>query len=70
MVRVNKPGAPPNLIIYNLEEHEIERILLSGKSRAHCNELLLSRGFYKKRSQSESVPEEYLQGPYRRKEEL
>jgi len=68
--RENKHGAPPNLIFYNLEGHEIERILLSGRSRDECNDFLLNRGFYKKTSQGESVPDEYLQGPYRSREEL
>ena len=43
---------------------------LSSLSRDECNALLTDRGFYKRTEAEDEVPEEYLQGPYNKKEEL
>ncbi|RXG70751.1 Selenoprotein M [Armadillidium vulgare] len=64
------PGAPPELVLLNKSDEEIERIPLEKFSREECNELLLKKGFYKKQSEEEEVPEEFQNGPYVPREEL
>lgn len=39
-------------------------------SQEEINELMIKKGFYKKSSKEEEVPEEYLEGPYQEREEL
>jgi hypothetical protein len=65
-----KPGAPPNLYLLNKSGQRVETIDLSNLNRDQCNELLLLKGFYKRSSPDEPVPDEYLEGPYRGREEL
>lgn len=48
----------------------VERIPLDKLSREECNQLLLKKGFYRKTTKDEDVPEEYRTGPYREREEL
>lgn len=63
-------GAPPELVLLNKLDQEVERIPLEKFNREECNQLLLKKGFYKKTKQDEVVPEQYLEGPYREREEL
>lgn len=65
-----KPGAPPVLMLQNAAGQTVESIDLSSYKRDECNDLLLKRGFYKKSSADEEVPEEYQNGPYQAKQEL
>jgi hypothetical protein len=64
-----KPGAPPNLYLLNKSGQRVETFDLSSLNREQCNQLLLQKGFYK-RSADEPVPDEYLEGPYRPREDL
>jgi hypothetical protein len=61
---VKVPGAPPVLIYLNKFDQEVERVQLKPLSREQCNNLLLEKGFFKKKNQNDPVPEEYLEGPY------
>jgi len=63
-------GAKPELILLNEKGDELERIALSKLNRAECNQLLLKKGFYKKASSEDQVPEEYQSGPYVPREDL
>ncbi|KAK4314943.1 hypothetical protein Pmani_013811 [Petrolisthes manimaculis] len=63
-------GAVPELLLLNKSDQEVERIGLSNLSREECNQLLLKKGFYKKTTDDEEVPDEYLNGPYKEREEL
>jgi hypothetical protein len=67
---VKKPGAPPVLYFLNKDGQAVETIDLSKYTQEECRQLLLDRGFYMKSSEDEEVPEEYKNGPYKRKEEL
>ena len=58
------PGAAPFLLILNEFDQVLEKLDLSELSREECNNLLLDRGFYKKSTENEDVPEKYRQGPY------
>ena len=58
------------LTTFELSLKEIERIKLDKLDREECNKLLLKKGFYKKSSHEEEVPEEYEHGPYIEKDEL
>ncbi|XP_014238930.1 selenoprotein M-like [Trichogramma pretiosum] len=40
-------GVPPELVLYNNEEKEMERFQLAQLSRKECNDLLISKGFKK-----------------------
>ncbi|XP_011687334.1 PREDICTED: selenoprotein M-like, partial [Wasmannia auropunctata] len=42
------PGAIPELVLFNVHDEEVERIILSKLTREECNELLVSKGFTKK----------------------
>ncbi|KAG5332543.1 PREDICTED: selenoprotein M-like [Acromyrmex echinatior] len=42
------PGAIPELVLCNIHEEEVERLVLSKLTREECNELLVSKGFTKK----------------------
>lgn len=64
------PGAVPELLLLNASDDVIERIDLSKMNRDECNDLLTNKGFYKKASEDEEVPEEFKEGPYRPREEL
>lgn len=59
------PGAPPEIVLLNRFDQVVERLQLDKLNRDSCNQLLLKKGFYKKSSKDEIVPEEYLSGPYR-----
>jgi hypothetical protein len=59
-----KPGANPDLLLLNLDDKVMERIDLSKYDREGCNQLLKDKGFHKKASEDDTVPEEKLQGPY------
>ena len=48
----------------------VQTIDLSAMSREECNQLLLRKGFYKRSHADEPVPEDFLHGPYRPREEL
>lgn len=65
-----KPGAPPNLYLLNKNDKKVETIDLSPLTREECNQLLLHKGFYKRAHHDEPVPEEFLHGPYKPREEL
>lgn len=41
-------GAKPELVLFNKDEEEVERLVLSKLTRQECNELLVSKGFTKK----------------------
>ncbi|XP_060813060.1 selenoprotein M-like [Bombus pascuorum] len=47
------PGAVPELLLFNDNEEEIERLPLSSLTREECNNLLISKGFTKKTSKDE-----------------
>lgn len=63
-------GAPPELVLLNRFDQVVERIALDKLNREECNQLMLKKGFYKKTTEDEEVPEQYLNGPYREREEL
>lgn len=63
-------GAPPELVLLNRFDQVVERIPLEKLNREECNQLMLKKGFYKKTTQDEEVPEQYLNGPYKEREEL
>lgn len=65
-----RPGAPPNLYLLNKNGQKVETIDLSTLKREECNQLLLRKGFYKRAHAGEPVPEDFLHGPYRAREEL
>lgn len=46
-------GAPPELVLLNEAEEELERIPLKELSRKGCNDLLKSKGFQLKSSSKE-----------------
>nr|NP_001299691.1 uncharacterized protein LOC106128355 precursor [Papilio xuthus]BAM18449.1 unknown secreted protein [Papilio xuthus] len=46
-------GADPELILLDSNDRELERILLSRLSRSECNDLVQSKGFSKKITNSE-----------------
>ncbi|XP_051165558.1 selenoprotein M-like [Leptopilina boulardi] len=46
-------GAKPELIFYDKNDEEIERLALSQLMRDECNELLLSKGFKKRQIKDE-----------------
>jgi len=60
---VRKPGEPPFLHLLNESGERVETVDLSPLSRDECNEELTKRGFYRKKSQEEPVPEEYQEAP-------
>jgi len=64
------PGAPPKLLLLNKDDRAVEKIDLAPHSQSQCNDLLLKRGFYKKKTAEEEVPEQYREGPYVLKSEL
>lgn len=41
-------GAPPELVLLDEGDKELERLALSHLDRQHCNELIQSKGFSKK----------------------
>ena len=47
-----------------LPRQVVERIPLEKLSRKDCNKLLKERGFFRKESREDPVPEEYQEGPY------
>jgi len=67
---VRKPGEPPFLHFLNAAGERIETIDLQPMSREACNQELLKRGFYKKSSANEDVPDHVIPGQYRTSDEL
>lgn len=41
-----------------------KRINLSEKNQLECEQLLLDKGFYLKKTEDEEVPDEYKDAPY------
>lgn len=58
------PGAPPDLLLLNEYDETLEKFDISGWSREECNQFLLKKGFFKKTTQMEEVPEPHKSGPY------
>ena len=48
----------------------LERIDLKKLSREQMNDVMIQKGFYKKTTKDEEVPEKYRKGPYIEKDEL
>ena len=48
----------------------LERVDLKKLSQEEINQLMLKKGFYKKTTKEEEVPEKYKEGPYVEREEL
>ncbi|CAH0406719.1 unnamed protein product [Chilo suppressalis] len=46
-------GAPPELILLGENDQELERLPLSQLGRQECNDLIKSKGFFKKDKKSE-----------------
>ncbi|ROT66637.1 selenoprotein M [Penaeus vannamei] len=63
-------GAPPELVLLNASNEEVERLPLSELNREECNMLMLKKGFYKKTKKDEEVPDQYREGPYKERVEL
>jgi len=49
-------GASPELVVLDIHDKELERIDLAPLSRQDCNDLLLKRGFHRKKGDSEVHP--------------
>ncbi|CAG0887863.1 unnamed protein product [Darwinula stevensoni] len=64
------PGASPELILLDEQDQQIERIDISGMNREELNSLLQKRGFFRRESPTDAVPDEFLRGPYFPHEEL
>nr|XP_003701690.1 PREDICTED: selenoprotein M-like [Megachile rotundata] len=47
------PGAVPELLLFNENEEEVERLPLLKLTREECNDLLVSKGFTKKVTKDE-----------------
>ncbi|MPC16473.1 Selenoprotein M [Portunus trituberculatus] len=58
------------MVFYNKANEAVERVDLQTATRLEINDLLVKKGFYKKSSHDEEVPEEYKEGPYVEKDEL
>jgi len=58
------------LYLLNSSGQRVETIDISSFTREECNQLLLKKGFYKKASHDEAVPEEFINGPYAPHSEL
>jgi len=69
---VRKPGEPPFLHLLNESGERVESVDLAPLSRDQCNQELTKRGFYRKNSQEESVPDQFKDAPLNQqsKEEL
>ncbi|XP_076232548.1 selenoprotein M-like [Calliopsis andreniformis] len=46
-------GAVPELVLFNQNDEEVERLTLSRLTREECNDLLVSKGFTKKVAKDE-----------------
>ncbi|XP_029049546.1 selenoprotein M-like isoform X1 [Osmia bicornis bicornis] len=46
-------GAVPELLLFNENDEEVERLPLSSLTREECNNLLVSKGFTKKATKDE-----------------
>jgi len=57
-------GASPELIYLNSLGEEIERVPLSEKTQIECRDLLLTKGFYMKKTEDDEVPEKFKDAPY------
>ncbi|ENN81917.1 hypothetical protein HUJ04_006462 [Dendroctonus ponderosae] len=51
-------GAPPEIIFFNEADQEVEREKLERYTRKECNELLVSKGFQKKKEFKEQIDQE------------
>jgi len=58
------------LYLLNSSGQKVETIDLAPLTREECNQKLLQKGFYKKSSLDEQVPEEFANGPYKSHSEL
>ena len=57
-------------MFFNKHDQVLERIDLKKLSREQMNDVIIQKGFYKKTTKEEMVPEEYREGPYTEKDEL
>ncbi|XP_047362038.1 selenoprotein M-like [Vespa velutina] len=48
-------GASPELVLYDDNEEEMERLNLASLTRQECNDLLLSKGFTKSHPQKDEI---------------
>jgi len=64
------PGHNPDLVLVNENSETVERVDLSPFNREQCNQLLKEKGFYRKQAVDDVVPEEFMSGPYKPKEDL
>jgi len=62
-------GKSPELLLLDEDEQPVEVIELSDLSHQECNDLLIRKGFYKKKHRALEVPDEYKTGPYTEKVE-
>lgn len=68
---VPKGGASPELFFLGEHGEELEKIDLSTMNQEECNQLLVDRGFVKKASKEEQLPEEVTKKLYyKRADEL
>lgn len=67
---VRKPGEPPFLHLLNASGQRVETVDLSVLNREQCNQELTKRGFYRKTTVDEQVPEEFKNKEYRSADEL
>lgn len=56
---IKTPGAAPVAVFYDMFEDEVHRFPLTRLSRDACNQMLLSRGFFKRSEPGQEVPKEY-----------
>ncbi|KAK8381434.1 hypothetical protein O3P69_018487 [Scylla paramamosain] len=63
-------GATPELVLLNKYTEELQRIDLRKMSQEEINQLVTKKGFYRKATKEEEVPQEYRTGPYVEKDEL
>lgn len=64
------PGAPPSLLLLNELDEAVENVDIAEFSREDCNKYLIKRGFFKKESPQDDVPDEFKDGPYHPREDL
>ena len=55
-------------MLLNKKDEVVERIDVKKMSREEINNLVLKKGFYKKATKEEEVPQKYSEGPYFEKE--
>ena len=57
-------------MFYNKHKQVVERIDIKKMSQKQMNDVMIQKGFYKKTTKEEEVPEEYRKGPYIEKDEI